>query len=398
MTERPTHEAGWLEKRLPIVSVFRREYVDFPMPRNLNSLWSFGAFAMVALGLLVLSGIFLAINYTPTMADAFASIETIDRRVASGWLVRAIHMGGVSMLFATLYVHMGRSLYYGSYKTPRELIWLTGTGLLTMVMITAFAGYILPWGQMSYWGATVVINAVNAVPGIGHPLASWLLGGDGLGDVALHRFYVLHFVTAFSILGVIALHVASIHVSGSNNPTGVDPQGPDDTVPFHPYYTSKDGLGICLFLAVYAVLIFFLPNLLTLSDNYVMANPVVTPKDITPEWYFAPFYAILRAVPSRLGGLVLAAGSIAVLFAVPWLDRSPVRSARYRPLLKIALPVLFFSFFMLGMAGMHAPTAPWLWVSRLCVAYWYAYFLIMLPLLPKIEKTYPVPVALQGQN
>ncbi|AOX16142.1 cytochrome b [Kozakia baliensis] len=394
MTDRPDSASNWLEARLPIISAFRREYVDFAMPRNLNYLWNFGAFATVAMALLIVSGVFLAINYTPTVAAAFSSIETIDRQVASGWLIRAIHMGGVSMLFAALYVHLARGLYYGSYKAPRELLWLTGLGLLLMVMTAAFAGYILPWGQMSYWGATVVINALNAVPLIGRPLASLLLGGDGLGDVALHRIYVLHFVTAFSILGVIGLHLAALHVTGSNNPAGVEPRKADDTVPFHPYYTSKDGLGLCLFLAVYAVLIFFLPGWLTLADNYVQANPLITPRDITPEWYFAPFYAILRAVPSKLGGLVLAVGSIGVLFAVPWLDRSPVRSARYRPLLRLALPVLFLSFILLGFAGMRRPTPEWLWLSRAAMVYWYVFFLVLLPILPKIEKTKPLPESL----
>jgi len=398
MSKPDTTPSGWLETRLPIVSAFRREYVDFAMPRNLTYLWNFGAFATIALALLIVSGIFLALNYTPSVAEAFNSIEMIDRHVSSGWLVRAIHMGGVSMLFAALYVHMARSLYYGSYKAPRELLWLTGLGLFILVMIAAFAGYILPWGQMSYWGATVVINAMNAVPLIGPALASWLLGGEGLGSVALHRIYVLHFVTGFSIVGVIVLHVAALHVVGSNNPTGVEPKASDDVVPFHPYYTTKDGLGLCLFLMVYAALIFFVPDLLTLANNYAMANPLVTPGDITPEWYFAPFYAILRAVPSKLGGLILSAGSLAVLFAVPWLDRSRVKSARYRPMLRWAILGLFLTFIALGVAGMHKPTGLWLAISRVSVAYYYAYFLILLPLLPKIEVTRPLPASLRGES
>ncbi|KXV40334.1 ubiquinol-cytochrome C reductase [Gluconobacter japonicus] len=386
MTERPQSVSTWLNTRLPILSAFRREYVEFAMPRNLNYLWNFGAFAVVSLTLLVLSGIFLALNYTPTLADAFSSVETIDRQVASGWLIRSIHMGGVSMLFAALYVHIARSLYYGSYKAPRELVWLTGLGLLLLVMITAFAGYVLPWGQMSYWGATVVVNAVNTVPLVGKPLASWLLGGEGLGNVALHRLFVLHFVTAFSIIGVIVLHVATLHVTGSNNPTGKDLTEPDQTVPFHPYYTTKDGLGLCLFLLVYAALIFFAPDFLTLSDNYVQANPLITPSDITPEWYFAPFYAILRAVPSKLGGLILATGSIVILFALPWLDSSTIRSARFRPWLRVALPLLFLAFLALGLAGMSPPSSFWLWISRAAVAYWYVYFLGLLPMIARREQ------------
>ncbi|MBS1031146.1 cytochrome b N-terminal domain-containing protein [Gluconobacter cerinus] len=398
MTDKSQDLSRWVEKRLPIVSSFRREYVDFAMPKNLNYLWNFGAFATVSLGMLLLSGIFLALNYTPTVSDAFSSIETMDRQVASGWLVRSIHMGGVSMLFAALYVHVARGLYYGSYKAPRELIWLTGLGLLLMVMITAFAGYILPWGQMSYWGATVVVNALNTVPLIGKALTSWLMGGEGLGNVALHRIYVLHFLTAFSIIGVVALHIATLHVTGSNNPTGIDPESSDETVPFHPYYTSKDGLGLCFFLIVYAVVVFFAPDFLTLAENYVQANPLVTPQDITPEWYFAPFYAILRVVPSKLGGLILATGSIGVLFAVPWLDKSPVRSAQSRPLLRPALLILFFSFMALGFAGMHPPAGGWLWLSRLAVFYWYLYFLILLPLQSRGETASSLGFAKEGRE
>ena len=398
MTDKSQDLSRWVEKRLPIVSSFRREYVDFAMPKNLNYLWNFGAFATVSLGMLLLSGIFLALNYTPTVSDAFSSIETMDRQVASGWLVRSIHMGGVSMLFAALYVHVARGLYYGSYKAPRELIWLTGLGLLLMVMITAFAGYILPWGQMSYWGATVVVNALNTVPLIGNPLTSWLMGGEGLGNVALHRIYVLHFLTAFSIIGVVALHIATLHAAGSNNPTGRELKSSDDTVPFHPYYTSKDGFGLCLFLIVYAVVVFFAPDFLTLADNYVQANPIVTPQDITPEWYFSPFYAILRAVPSKLGGLILATGSIGVLFAVPWLDKSPVRSARSRPLLRPALLMLFFSFVALGFAGMHPPAGGWLWLSRVAVCYWYLYFLVLLPFQSRREPSSSPTVQHEGSE
>lgn len=390
--------SSWLQARLPVVAAFRREYIDFAMPRNLNYLWNFGAFAVIAIGLLLLSGVFLAMNYTPSIGAAFASVERMDRQVASGWLVRSIHMGGVTMLFAALYVHIARGLYYGSYKAPRELLWLTGLGLLLMVMVTAFAGYVLPWGQMSYWGATVALNALGSVPWIGKPLSAWLLGGEGLGDVALHRLYVLHFATAFCILGVIALHVAALHVTGSNNPSGVEASRTGDTVPFHPYYTTKDGLGLCVFLMVYAALIFFAPDLLTLADNYLEANPLVTPGDITPEWYFAPFYAILRAVPSRLGGLVLAMGSIGVLFAVPWLDSSPVRSARYRPVMRPLVLLAFAAFVALGVAGTHPPTTGWLWLSRAAVAWWYVYFLIALPVLGRVETPRPLPADLRDSG
>jgi len=383
----PEKTPGWLERRLPVMSVLRREYVAFPMPRNLNALWSFGAFLIVTMAIMIASGLFLAINYTPDLTQAFASVEAIDRQIPSGWFLRSLHMGGVTMLFACLYIHIARSLWYGSYKAPRELLWLTGLGLMLMLMVTAFAGYVLPWGQMSYWGATVVLNAAHTIPLIGKPVSELLLGGETLGNTALHRLFVLHFTMAFAILAVIALHVAALHVVKPNNPSGIDPVSPKQTLPFHPYYTSRDGFALCLFLMVYAGLVFFLPNLLTLADNYVQANPLVTPGDIRPEWYFAPFYAILRAVPSRLGGLLLAVGSLAVLFALPSLDRSPTRSATRRPLVRLSLPLAFLSFILLGVAGMHPPTETWLIVSRLAMAWWFIHFLVVMPLVSEREIT-----------
>ncbi|KXV64065.1 cytochrome b [Gluconobacter oxydans] len=382
-----TDPRGWLERRLPVMSLLRRQYVAFPMPRNLNALWSFGAFLIVTMAFMIASGLFLAINYTPDITQAFASVEAIDRQVPSGWFIRNLHMGGVTMLFACLYIHIGRSLWYGSYKAPRELLWLTGLGLMLMVMVTAFAGYVLPWGQMSYWGATVILNAVHAIPLIGQPLSELLLGGDTLGNVALHRLFVLHFTMAFAILAAIALHVAALHVVKSNNPSGIDPVSPSQTLPFHPYYTSRDGFALCLFLMVYAGLVFFLPDLLTLADNYVQANPLVTPRDIRPEWYFAPFYAILRAVPSRLGGLLLASGSLAVLFVLPWLDRSAIRPATRRPMVRLSLPLAFAAFILLGIAGMHAPTPAWLLVSRVAMAWWFIHFLLVMPLASEREMS-----------
>ncbi|WP_408874001.1 cytochrome bc complex cytochrome b subunit [Gluconobacter roseus] len=380
-----TEPSSWLDRRFPVTGFLRREYVTFPMPRNLNALWSFGAFLIVTMAFMIASGLFLAINYTPDITQAFANVEAIDRQIPSGWFIRSLHMGGVTMLFACLYIHLGRGLWYGSYKAPRELLWLTGLGLMLMVMVTAFAGYVLPWGQMSYWGATVVLNAVHAIPLIGHPLSELLLGGETLGNIALHRLFVLHFTMAFAILGVITLHVAALHVVKSNNPTGIDPTSPAQTLPFHPYYTSRDGFALCLFLMVYAGLVFFLPGLLTLADNYIQANPLITPRDIRPEWYFAPFYAILRAVPSRLGGLILATGSLAVLFALPWLDRSPIRPATRRPLVRLSLPLAFASFILLGVAGMHPPTEAWLTISRMAMVWWFIHFLLVMPLASERE-------------
>jgi quinol-cytochrome oxidoreductase complex cytochrome b subunit len=382
----------WLDARLPIVSAFRREYVAYPVPHNLNGLWNFGAFVTVTLLVLLLSGIFLAVNYTATVADAFASVEAIDRQVPHGWLVRSIHMGGVSMYFAALYIHVWRSLYYGSYKAPREVLWLTGMVLLAMTMVAAFAGYVLPWGQMSYWGLTVAAHALSSVPLVGQGIGDWLLGGGMLGDVALHRIYVLHFVTAFAAIGVVVLHVLALHVTGSNNPLGVEVARPEDTIPFHPYYTAKDGVGLALFALVFACLVFFLPGWLTLPDNYLEANPLSTPADITPEWYFAPFYAILRAGGGF--GVVLSALSLAVLFVLPWLDRSPVRSARFRPVYRWLLLLLAASFVFLGVAGFHQPAGIWLVVSRVATAYWLLHFLVLLPLLARIEPRPLLPAGI----
>ena len=377
--------ARWIDERLPIISGFRRNFVDYRVPRNLNYLWTFGALAGVALAMLVLSGIFLAVHYTATSAGAFASVEAIDREVGSGWIIRSTHMAGASLLFVALYVHVFRSLYYGSYKRPRELLWLIGVCLLLMVMLTAFAGDVLPWGQMSYWGAVVVSNAVGAIPGFGHAFATWLQGGAAVGDAALHRFYVLHFAMGLLILAVVALHVAALHVTGSNNPLGVDLREPRDTLPFHPFYTSKDAIGLCVFLIAFGVLVFFLPGWLTQPDNYIAANPYATPSDITPEWYFAPFYAVLRAVPSRFGGLLLSAGSVLVLFAVPWLDTSPVRSARFRPVYRRLMVLLAMSFVLLLVCGLHRPEGIWLVLARLATLYWFGHFLLFMPVLGRLE-------------
>ncbi|WP_428393740.1 cytochrome b [Lichenicoccus sp.] len=377
--------ARWINERLPIISGFRRNFVDYRVPRNLNYLWSFGALASVALVMLILSGVFLALHYTATSAGAFASVEAIDREVSSGWIIRSTHMAGASLLFAVLYVHVFRSLYYGSYKRPRELLWLIGVCLLLMVMVIAFAGTILPWGQMSYWGAVVVSNAVGAIPGFGHPLATWLQGGAVVGDATLHRFYVLHFVLGFLIAAGVVLHVAALHVTGSNNPLGIDMRESRNTLPFHPFYTSKDAIGLCVFLIAFGVLVFFLPGWLTQPDNYSVANPFATPSDITPEWYFAPFYAVLRAVPSRLSGLLLSAGSVLVLCAVPWLDTSPVRSARFRPVYRKLMLLLAMSFVLLLVCGLHRPEGIWLLLARLATVYWFGHFLVVLPLLGRLE-------------
>lgn len=388
----------WLDARLPVVSAFRREYVDYRTPRNLNGLWNFGAILTVVLLVMLATGIFLAINYTPTAAGAFASIEAIERQVPSGWLLRSIHVTGASMFLAALYIHLFRGLYYGSYKAPREMLWLTGLVLLAMVMFTAFAGYVLPWGQMSYWGADVAGKAVDAVPVVGPWLEHFLQGGDAPGDVSLHRFFILHMVLAFAVLGVVGVHVAALHVTGSNNPLGIEPTGPRDTVPFHPYYTSKDALGLILFALLFAVVVFFLPNVVFEAENFRPANPLHTPADIEPEWYFLPFYGILQSVPSKFGGLLASVGAILVLFLVPWLDRSPIRSARFRPLYRVGMGVLVVCFILLGFVGRHHAQGGWMIAGRIAVVYYFAHFLVLLPLSARWERGVVLPESIVGDR
>jgi len=382
-----TGVAGWIDRRLPVITGFREEYVTYRMPANLNWLWNFGAILTVVLVVMLATGIFLALHYTPTAAGAFASVEAIDRQVPSGWLLRSIHMTGASLFMAALYIHLFRGLYYGSYKQPRELLWLTGLVLLCMVMLTAFAGYVLPWGQMSYWGADVVGKAVGAVPGIGDWLEHFLQGGDAPGDVSLHRLFILHFFMAFAVLGVVVLHVAVLHVSGSGNPKGVEP--PPVTVPFHPYYSSKDAVGLALFVLLFAVLVFFFPMIVAEPDNYLPANPLQTPGDIEPEWYFLPFYGILQSVPSKFGGLVVSVGAILLLFLAPWLDTSPVKSARYRPVYRLGMLMLVVAFALLGAVGKHHAQGVWMILGRVATLAYYAHFLVVMPYSSRRERRLP---------
>ncbi|GAB3594803.1 cytochrome b [Acetobacter peroxydans] len=386
--------ASWLDQRLPLISFMRAEYIDFRLPRNLNWLWNFGAILSVVLVLMLATGVFLAMNYTPTSTGAFASVEAIDRQLAGGWLLRAMHMTGANLFLAALYIHLFRGLYYGSYKNPREILWLTGLLLLLMIMATAFAGYILPWGQMSYWGADVITRAVGAVPFLGASLEHVLTGSDHLGDIFLHRFFVLHFVMAFLVVGVVGLHVLALHISGSNNPLGIEPKSRADTLPFHPYYTTKDLVGLLVFAMIFAALMFFWPGLLTEPDNYLPADPLHTPAEIQPEWYFLPFYGLLQSVPSKSGGLFAAAASLLVLFALPWLDRSPVRSMRFRPLCRAGVLGVAVAFTALALAGKHHAEGGWLVVGRLAALYYFGYFLVLLPLVSRREKTRPLPASI----
>ena len=381
----------WLDKRLPIVRLAYDSFVAFPTPRNLNYWYTFGGILAFCLVSQIVSGVVLAMHYTAHVDYAFASVQRIERDVPFGWLVQNIHSVGASMFFLAVYIHMLRGLYYGSYKAPREILWIIGVVIYLLMMATAFMGYVLPWGQMSFWGATVITNLFSAFPLVGEHIVTWLWGGFSVDNPTLNRFFSLHYLMPFVIAGVVFLHVAALHITGSNNPLGIDPKGPQDTLPFHPYYTAKDSVGLVVYFIVFAALVFFAPNYLGHPDNYIPANPLVTPAHIVPEWYFLPFYAILRAVPDKLGGVLLMFGSIAVLFILPWLDTSPVRSMRFRPVAKWALFLWGIAFFVLMWAGGKPAEQPYVLISQIATAYYFAYFLIILPLLGRLERPLALP-------
>ncbi len=382
---------NWIDSRLPIFTMLQKEYGVFPTPKNFNYFWNFGALAMITLMIMIATGIFLAMNYTAHTSMAFDSVQRIMRDVNYGWLIRYVHANGASMFFLVVYIHMFRGLYYGSYKAPRELLWILGVVILLIMMGTAFFGYVLPWGQMSYWGATVITNLFSAIPLVGEPIVTWLWGGFSVANPTLNRFFALHYLLPFVLIGVIFLHVAALHVTGSNNPLGIDVKGPQDTLPFHPYYTIKDSVGLCLFLAIFAYVVFFAPNFFGAADNEIPANPLVTPAEIVPEWYLLPFYAILRSVPSKLGGVLMMFGSIGLLFLVPWLDTSPVRSCKFRPVYRWFLGLLVVACVVLGAVGAHRPEGIWVLLGRLGTIYYFLHFLVILPVLGKLERPLPLP-------
>ena len=392
----------WMDEKLPLPRfVYNAVGGGYEVPRNLNYFWNFGVLAGAALMVQIITGIVLAMHYSANVAVAFNSVEHIMRDVNSGWFIRYAHMNGASMFFIVVYLHIFRGLYYGSYKAPREMVWLLGVTIFLLMMATAFMGYVLPWGQMSFWGAQVITGFFSAIPVVGEPLRQWLLGGFAPDNAALNRFFSLHYLLPFVILGVIVLHVWALHIPGSSNPTGVAVKSEQDTVPFHPYYTAKDGFGLGIFLLVFAGLIFFSPNLLGHADNYIPANPLSTPAHIVPEWYFWPFYAILRAftfdflwIPAKLWGVIAMFASIALLFFLPWLDKSPVRSANYRPLYRIFFWIFVADIILLGACGMAAAEQPWVLLSQLGSIYYFAHFLIIMPIISRIERPLPMPASI----
>jgi ubiquinol-cytochrome c reductase cytochrome b/c1 subunit len=388
----------WIDDRLPIPSMLSREYGSFPTPRNFNYLWNFGAIALFMLVTMIVSGLFLSMQYTAHVDYAFESVQRMTRDVNYGWLLRNIHMNGSSLFFIAVYIHTFRGMYYGSYKKPRELLWLLGVIILVLMMATAFMGYVLPWGQMSYWGATVITNLFSAIPLVGDGIVTWLWGGFTVGNPTLNRFFSLHFLLPFVIVGVVMLHLAALHVTGSNNPTGIEPKTDKDTLSFHPYYTMKDSFGLVVFLIFYAGFVFFAPDFMSHPDNYIPANSMVTPPHIVPEWYFLPFYAILRSIDfnilfidSKLAGVLAMFGSLLLVALLPWLDTSRVRSARYRPYYRILFWVFIVAVIALGYAGSQPPEGAAKTIGQIATLYYFLHFLVVLPVLGKIERPSPLP-------
>ena len=382
---------NWIDYRLPIISMLKHSAVDYPTPKNLNYWWNFGSLAGFFLLVQIITGIILSMHYTAHVDHAFSSIEHIMRNVNHGWLIRYVHMNGASFFFIVVYIHIFRGLYYGSYKAPRELLWWLGIIILLLMMATAFMGYVLPWGQMSFWGATVITNLFSAIPLVGENIVKWLWGGYSVDNPTLSRFYTLHFLLPFLIVGVVILHIVALHTHGSNNPLGIDRKGPQDSIPFHPYYTVKDFFGLGVALTIFFSVVFFAPDYLGHPDNYVPADPLKTPAHIVPEWYFLPFYAILRAIPDKLGGVIAMFSAIFVLFLLPWLDTSKVRSASFRPIYKILFWIFLLDTVILGWIGSKPAEGTYILIGRIATFYYFFHFLIVMPALGFLEKTKPLP-------
>ena len=381
----------WLEKRLPIGGLIHSSFVVYPVPRNLNYWWTFGGILAFMLASQMITGIILAMHYTPNVHLAFDSVESIMRDVNYGWLLRYLHATGASMFFLAVYIHMFRGIYYGSYKEPREVLWILGVIIYLLMMATGFMGYVLVWGQMSFWAATVITNLFSAIPGVGDAIVTWLWGGFAVGNPTLNRFYSLHYLLPFVIAGVVVLHVWALHVAGQNNPAGIEPKSAKDVVPFTPHATAKDAFGLAVFLIVFAWFVFYIPNFLGHADNYIPANPAVTPTHIVPEWYYLPFYAILRAIPNKLMGVCALFGSILILAFLPWLDTSRVRSANFRPLYRQFFWIFIAVALGLGYLGSQPPEGGYVIAARILTVYYFAHFLIILPVLGWVEKTKPLP-------
>jgi quinol-cytochrome oxidoreductase complex cytochrome b subunit len=408
----------WLDTRLPILRLMNDTMTTFPTPRNLNFWYGFGAVLTAMLGIQIVTGIVLAMHYVPNSTMAFDSVENIMRDVNYGWLLRYMHANGASFFFIAVYIHIFRNLYYGSYKAPREVLWILGVLIYVLMIVTAFMGYVLPWGQMSFWAATVITNLfssfdqlshfVNPHWNVGTTIAYWIWGDFGVSNATLNRFFSLHYLLPFVIAGVVGLHIWALHVPGNNNPLGIDVKGPQDTVPFHPYYTVKDAWILSMFLIVYALVVFYAPDALGNPDNYTPANPLVTPPDIVPDWYLLPFYAMLRSIPQKLIGVLVLFGALLVLVFIPWLDTSKVRSSRFRPVFRIFFWIFFANAILLGYLGSQPVDGTFfrtgvadVLLARCATFYYYAFFLIVMP-LGFLETPKPLPAtiatAVLGKN
>mgnify|MGYP000176563867 FL=1 len=398
-TYTPTSGIGkWIDARMPLPRMMYDSFVAYPVPRNLNYAYTFGGILSLMLVAQILTGVVLAMHYVASTGMAFTSVESIMRDVNHGWLLRYMHANGASFFFVAVYLHMFRGMYYGSYKAPRELLWILGCIIYLLMMATGFMGYVLPWGQMSFWGATVITGFFTAFPLIGEWVQELLLGGYAVGDPTLNRFFSLHYLLPFMIAGVVVLHVWALHVTGQTNPTGIEVKSKTDTVAFTPYATIKDAFAMMVFFAVFAYFIFYLPNFLGHPDNYIEADPLVTPAHIVPEWYFLPFYAMLRAITfnigpidSKLGGVLVMFGSIALLFIMPWLDTSKVRSAVYRPWYKLFFWIFAADAIFLGWLGAKPAEGIYTMLAQIATLYYFAFFLIILPVLGLIETPRRLP-------
>ncbi len=405
--------AKWIEHRLPVFSFINHSAVEYPTPKNLNYFWNFGSLAGVTLVIMIVTGLFLAMHYTPHTDHAFASVERIMRDVNGGWLIRYLHMNGASFFFIVVYIHIFRGMYYGSYKQPRELLWIIGVFILLAMMATAFMGYVLPWGQMSFWGATVITNLFSAFPIVGESIVTLLWGGFAVDNPTLNRFFVLHFLMPFVIFGLVFIHLWALHHHRSNNPVGVDIKGPEDTIPFHPYFTIKDLFGLGVFLIFLVGVVAFAPNFLGHPDNYIEADPLVTPAHIVPEWYFLPFYAILRAftddfivyqvvslggflMDAKLAGVLAMFSSVLILCLLPWLDRSKVRSANYRPTYFWFFWIFAADCVVLTIVGGKPAEGVWVPIGQVATAYYFTHFIVIIPLLGILERPKPLPESISA--
>ncbi|WP_176085462.1 cytochrome b N-terminal domain-containing protein [Martelella sp. HB161492] len=388
----------WIDSRLPLPRLVHDSFVSYPVPRNLNYAYTFGAMLSVMLVVQIATGVVLAMHYTASTDGAFLSVEKMMRDVNYGWLLRYMHSNGASFFFVAVYLHIARGLYYGSYKAPREILWILGVVIYLLMMATGFMGYVLPWGQMSFWGATVITGFFTAFPLVGDWIQQLLLGGFAVGQPTLSRFFALHYLLPFMIAGVVILHIWALHVTGQTNPTGVEVKSKSDTVPFTPYATLKDALGVTVFLIVYAWFVFYLPNFLGHPDNYIPADAMKTPSHIVPEWYYLPFYAMLRAITfnigpidSKLGGVLVMFGSILILFFLPWLDTSKVRSAAYRPWFKLFFWLFVANALMLGWLGSQTAEGIYVTMSQFGTLYYFGFFLVIMPVLGIVEKPTRIP-------